>query len=196
MTLQNFTLGTFAQGAAGGGASFESIATATGTGSSSTITFSSIPSTYQHLQIRYIAKTTGTTSALYNLLTQFNSDTASNYTRHELAGDGATATAAGSASQTSIRVSSVLPNSGSGLANMHGVGIIDILDYTSTSKNKTVRYFCAVDTNSSTSPTGNLSVSSGLWFATPAAINSITLTSATNNFTTTSTFALYGIKGA
>jgi hypothetical protein len=33
---------------------YESIASATGTGSSATITFSSIPSTYQHLQILYL----------------------------------------------------------------------------------------------------------------------------------------------
>ena len=37
--------------------SFESIATVSGTGSSGTITFSSIPATYKHLQIRYIGKT-------------------------------------------------------------------------------------------------------------------------------------------
>ena len=56
-------------GAAAAGTAYESIATVTvGAGGSSSVTFSSIPSTYQHLQIRYI----NTTSTAYqNLVIRF-----------------------------------------------------------------------------------------------------------------------------
>ena len=72
--------------------SFESIATATGTGSSGVITFSSIPSTYKSLQIRYMSKDTNASDGVLNPKIQFNSDTGNNYAYHELRGDGTSAT--------------------------------------------------------------------------------------------------------
>lgn len=174
---------------------YESIASAAGTGSSGIITFSSIPSGYQHLQIRYIAKATGTSAGVYHLYTTFNSDGTSNYASHSLSGSGATVAAAGGANLTSIdRPQSVIPNSATALANMHGVGIIDIHDYLSTSKNKTVRILSGSELNRTTSPTGFVVLSSGLWFKTPEAITSISLSVSTGNWATTSSFALYGIK--
>ena len=167
---------------------FESIATATGTGSSNTITFSSIPSTYQHLQIRSLSKTTtaGTANATYTL--QFNSDTGSNYTRHALIGDGATVSASGAASQTSIRAGG---NTEANSTNIFAVSIVDILDYANTNKYKTVRSLFGSDLNGS----GEVNFRSGAWMST-SAVTSITLTTSSGNFSTTSTFALYGIKGA
>lgn len=176
--------------------SFESIATATGTGSSGTITFSSIPSTYKHLQIRYVGKSTTSTGGVnsYNVTMQINSDTGSNYAYHRLSGNGTAASAGGAATQTSITLTPAhIPNSDATLANMLGVGIIDVLDYTSTSKNKTIRSFYGGNFN--TASTGYLALHSGLYYATPAAITSITLTVPTGFWTTTSSFALYGIKG-
>jgi len=175
--------------------SFESIATAVGTGSSGTIAFTSIPSTYKHLQIRYIAKNSGTTAAIDSLDITLNADTGSNYTRHILTGNGNAASATGQASQVRIRTGGLIPNSDASLNNMFGVGIIDIHDYTSTSNNKTIRSNLGVDTNSAVSPTGEISLVSGLWFATPAAITSIQLNSQVANWTTTTVFSLYGIKG-
>jgi hypothetical protein len=175
--------------------SFESIATAVGTGSSGTITFTSIPSTYKHLQIRYVAKHTGTTNSLDSLDITLNGNTGSNYTRHLIVGEGSNVTATGQASQVRIRTGSVIPDSNASLNNMFGVGIIDINDYTSTSNNKTVRTILGVDTNSSVTPVGRITLVSGLWFATPAAITSIQLNSQVANWTTTTVFSLYGIKG-
>jgi hypothetical protein len=178
--------------------SFESIATITGTGSSATITFSSIPSTYKHLQLRFSAKSTDTSAATtYNYRLRFNGDTAANYARHSLASDGTTAVATGAASVTEIGPSyTPIPNSGTGLTSMMGVGIVDIQDYTSTTKNKTVKVFTGTDLNRSTAPTGQVILHSGLWFATPAAINSITFVVTTGFWTTDTVFSLYGIKGA
>jgi len=79
---------------------YESIATTTvGSGGASTITFSSIPSTYTHLQIRSINRNTrGLSGMVATLAMSFNSDvTAGNYYRHRLEGDGSTAYAGANA---------------------------------------------------------------------------------------------------
>jgi hypothetical protein len=73
------------------------------------------------------------------------------------------------------------------------VGIIDIQDYVSTTKNKTVRSITG--NNSNNVNTGYVSLASGLYRATTA-ITSISLIDASAiAFGTSSTFALYGIRG-
>lgn len=171
--------------------SFDSIATTTLGSANSTITFSSIPSTYKHLQVRYLARSARTTSAGATMLIQFNSDTGNNYAYHILYGDGST-TAAYNGSTTNVMRSYSVASSSSSNTQAYGVGVIDILDYGSTSKYKTLRHLGGYDRNGS----GELNLASGLWQST-SAITSITLTlaEATANYETNSTFALYGIKG-
>lgn len=197
-------IGALVAGITGSGgavlSSYESIATATGTGSSGEIVFSSIPSTFKHLQIRFIAKDTWTTDAdVGDILIRFNSDTGSNYSRHSLTGNGTTAAAAGSASQNGVYIRRCLPTNKSTLANMMGVGIVDVLDYTSTVINKTARAISGTDTNGTTlSGVGNdgIALSSSVWLST-SAITSVTIRSAYSNaFTTSTSVALYGIKEA
>jgi hypothetical protein len=166
--------------------SYESIATANGTGSSGVITFSSIPSTYKHLQIRWIDKSTTTGS--YNFL-RFNSDSGSNYANHYLYGDGASAVAGADTTQTSINLYGSLVTSSA--SNVYAVHVLDILDYTSANKNKTIRAIGGQDSNGS----GIAILTSGLWMNSSTAISSLTITANTGNFTTASSFALYGIKG-
>jgi hypothetical protein len=178
----------------GNASSYESIATVTGNGSSTSLTFSSIPSTYKHLQIRGIGKTIALQrSTLLGI--QFNSDTGANYTTHRLIGDGSNAAATGATATTYTSFRDTLAASQTSLpdmANIMGAVIIDILDYANTSKNKTVRGFGGVDGNYA-SVDFEVNLISGLWLNT-AAISSITLV-ANDSFTTASTFALYGIKG-
>lgn len=173
--------------------SFESIATATGTGSSGTITFSSIPSTFKHLQIRGIGRSDGASTTTTYLTLQFNSDTGTNYAFHYLNGDGTSASALGLATQTSIQFRNGLIRN-SMLASTMSVYLIDILDYGSTTKNKTVRCFEGIEENN-TNTQSKLAISSGLWINTNA-ITSISVNSYSGNFTTASSFALYGIKEA
>ena len=161
---------------------FESIATVSGNGSSTSLTFSSIPNTYKHLQIRAI----GRNSSGY---IRFNSDTGSNYSRHWLRGNGTTASVNGAASQTEMYGFEFTDNTDT--ANIYGIGIIDIHDYASTTKNKTIRCLTGADKNGS----GNIYLYSGAWLNTNA-ITSITIYSPANAPTTDTTFALYGIKGA
>lgn len=176
-------------GAAG---AYESIASATGTGSSATITFSSIPSTYQHLQVRAILKNTDTRNFDSLLEMTMNGNSGSVYSYHILKGDGATTTAFGGATQTKISYVSYYPFDGKGGVNTMGVVIIDIHDYASTTKNKTVRSFSGWDGNGE----GQVMLSSGL-FQNTGAITSLTFTNdGAYNWKTTTQFALYGIKGA
>ena len=171
--------------------SFESIATATGDGTATTLTFSSIPATFQHLQIRGIARRASGTG-IADISIRLNSDTGSNYAYHYLQGNGSTVSASGSASQTSILWSHILPGTNQ-TASCYGAGIADIHDYASTTKNKTLRLISGFHSNAG-STVDRVNLSSGLWMDT-SAITSVSLISA-NAFDTSSTFALYGIKGA
>ena len=162
----------------------------TATGSVSTVTFSSIPQTYKHLQIRYISNTGRAVSGNDLTWIRLNGDSGSNYAIHRLQGDGSSATALGSTPQTYVwGLGACASPSTSTLA----ASIVDIHDYTSTTKNKTVRVFQGVDFNDGTTQSV-VQLSSGLWINT-AAITSISFTTNTgSNFTSTSTFALYGLS--
>ena len=188
--MLNTILGSLSSGVAASTSSYESIASTTGTGSSGTITFSSIASTYKHLQIRGLARSTEAagTSNLY--IKSFNSDTGTNYAQHRLSGQGTTVSASGAATQSEILLGQVPAASTS--ANLACVFIIDIIDYASTSKYKTVRAFTGQDTNNAFN--GQVGLYSGLWQST-SALTSLSLSLDGGNYNTISTFALYGIKG-
>jgi hypothetical protein len=172
---------------------FESIATQAITSNTLTVTFGSIPSTYSSLQLRILSRSTR--SAMANLNIQVNSATGTVYTRHELSGDGATVSASGSAAG-GVTTASIARSTGTDSASdVFGVSIIDIHDYASTTKNKTIRSFYGIDNNSA-APAGVIGLRSVLYIGTDA-ITSLTLSSASStNFVSGSLFALYGIKGA
>jgi hypothetical protein len=176
-------------GGAAAGGSYESIATANGTGSSGTITFTSIPSTYQHLQLRMINKGGSAGGFPAGMQLIFNSDTtATNYYNHNLRGNGSAA----AASAGNDNASYVWAGAGSDGANIYAAGILDVLDYANTNKYKTGRSLIGADYNGS----GMIILGSILWKNT-AAITSITCISDptyTGNWTTSTSFALYGIK--
>jgi len=77
-------------------------------------------------------------------------------------------------------------------ANCFSTGVIDILDYTSLNKNKTIRNLTGREDNSA----GIVIFSSGLWLNSSTAISSLTLIdNGGANFAQYSSFALYGVKG-
>lgn len=189
-------IGIIASSGAGvAGGDYESIATVTvGSGGASSVTFSSIPSTYQHLQIRGIGKGSvsyGGGGELF--LMQFNNDTGFNYAWHQLRGNGSTAAATGNPNTSSINVA-FGSNNNISLANMFAGFVIDVLDYANTSKNKTVRSLSGADSNGTLSNNDEIDLRSGLWTSTNA-ISTITFSIAGANYTQYSSFALYGIKG-
>ena len=170
---------------------YDAIASITLNASAASITFSGIPSTYTHLQLRGIARSSRATQnedAYINI----NSDTGSNYAYHYLLGDGATASASAATSGTKGYVARNTMAGASSAANVFSPFIVDILDYTSTNKNKTIRTLGGTEENSTN---GAIALISSLYFATPAAITTLTLTLPSSaSFVTYSSFALYGIR--
>jgi hypothetical protein len=163
---------------------FESISTTTLSSTASDVTFSSIPGTYKHLQIRVMASAV---SGNQDGLMQFNGDTGTNYSYHFLYGSGAGSGSAGAATtQSYMLMSNNFYTTGTSLC---GVAVIDILDYTNTNKYKTMRSLAGADLNGS----GSMNLCSGNWRNTNA-ITSITIYPNSGNFNTYSSFALYGVK--
>ena len=172
-------LGIMASAISGNLSSYESIASVNGTGASNTITFSSIPATYKHLQIRGILVGTAsdTVSVSYNIDT-----TATNYYYHRLQGTGSAANAAAG------NIRRLFDSAGSG--SNYLAFVVDILDYANTNKYKTTRSLSGYDANGS----GVIDLESNLWSNT-AAISTIALNLTGGvYFSTASSFALYGIK--
>jgi hypothetical protein len=124
----------------------------------------------------------------------FNADTASNYSNHNLRGNGANAQSGASVGSTSADSAIIIPGkSGSNENVTFGVGVVDILDYANTNKYKTIRSINGADFNGS----GSVFMGSSNWRNT-AAITSITITcdvTYLTNFLTNSIFSLYGVKG-
>lgn len=163
---------------------FSQIATTTvGSGGAASITFSSIPQNYTHLQIRVIAKQT-TASTLTSLSMWFNSDTARNYPRHELYSDGSSTTSGGITAASNGE--ELLFYAGSG--SQFGPAVVDILDYKNTNKNKTYGSICGVDNSGS----GYALFTSGVWLST-SAINTITIAGNGSTLSQYSSFQLYGV---
>ena len=154
----------------------------------SSVTFSSIPATYSHLQIRCMAQTNRGAVSFDGGKTTFNGDTASNYSTHNLTGTGATAS-----SSSLLTTYMQLPWAGFGTTtgSNWGGAVIDILDYADTNKFKTVRALGGADGNGS----GYVTLTSGNWRST-SAITSISITpDGGTTFSQYSSFALYGING-
>ena len=161
--------------------SYESIATVSLGSAQSTITFTSIPSTYKHLQLRYIAKTTSDDVLTFRA----NGDTGSNYTIHRLLGNGSSASATATVSYNYGGIGVL-----GGTADCFAGGVCDILDYASTTKNKTFRILNGRENNTS----GVVELRSTLWASTSAITQLDFYTDNATNFSQYSSFALYGIK--
>jgi hypothetical protein len=110
-----------------------------------------------------------------------------------MSGDGATATAGANASATGIGIAGRYAISQDFI---QAAGIVDILDYTSTTKVKTIRNLGGFDTNGA----GTVTFSSGIYSPglsttpAPTAITSITITLPMYSYYANGIVSLYGIK--
>jgi hypothetical protein len=178
----------------GGGAAavgdYQSIQTYTLSSSSATITFSSIPATYTHLQLRVLARSDYASAASEAMRMQINGQTATSYyTNHLIYGDGASALTDNDVNSVAGLNINRLP-AATTASSIFGVLVIDILDYANTNKNKTLRTLGGWDANGA----GRINFNSGL-FTSTAAISSIDIKLSTgSNYIAYSSFALYGIK--
>ena len=165
--------------------SYESIATVTvGGGGSASVTLSSIPSTYTHLQIRATTANTTAGNASGGVYVAFNSDTTNtNYRSHYVFADGSSITA----SQAQDRIIGLV-----GATTGYGTYVVDILDYANTNKYKTVRSINGFDQNTY----GFTWLGSTLWVNTNTITSMTFTTNPADTFLQYTKFSLYGIKGS
>jgi hypothetical protein len=171
-------------------ATFIKIATVTvGSGGSSTISFTSIPSTYTDLCLKVSARSskTGTDNDQANLT--FNSSS-SGYSDNLLYGRGSAPAGANSATSY-ITWAGIIP-AASATANTFSNTEIYVPNYAG-STNKSLSSDNIQENNSSTNYF--LTLLAGLWSNT-SAITTLTLTCNGGNFVENSTAVLYGIKSS
>lgn len=166
---------------------YASIATVTvGSGGSSSVSFTDIPQTYKHLQLRCLMRTSDATGITSGTPLYLNNDTtAANYITQRLVGQG---------SQVEANVETTNPGfiwafttGGTSPANRFGTAVLDIADYTDTSKYKTMKVFTGFDSSGA----GYVGYFTGTWRST-AAVNRIDITFNSAQYCQ---YALYGIAG-
>jgi hypothetical protein len=170
--------------------SFWSIATANPSGVSS-VTFSSIPNTYTHLQLRTFTQISNSSSSVE--LEMWYNGVQNSYTFRGVYGNGSTALNVwNGANGGATRISDASVGTANSNTSLYAVGIIDIIDYKNTSKNKMNTYISGSLVQSSNTGYHN-GFGMGLWSNT-AAISSITISNpAGGTFVAGTKFALYGI---
>lgn len=198
-----FSLGFWATAGAGGGSvsnpALEQISTVIVSSNTETVTFSSIPQTYRHLHIRWTGRNSvswGADGGANVYWARLNGATGSLYSRHAIRADSGGISALGQGSLTYFGFPQSLANAFSP-TNAFSGGLIDILDYTNSSTNKTIRTFAGYTSVSPENPM--MHFGSGV-LAQTGAVTSITLGAGNNpgsggNWIPNSRFTLYGIKG-
>ena len=167
------------------GNTYTQIASTTLGSAAASVTFSSIAGTYTDLVLLSAASNLGVNGN--GLAIQFNTDTATNYSKTYWYGDGTSVASGRNTTQSNISISN-MPISSTGV---FAATVTNIQNYSNATTYKTVL------SRGGGANTGNLVIAYvGLWRATPAAITTITLFSDTGNLATGSTFSLYGITAA
>ena len=179
-----------ASGAGGGAGAFDLLETTTLSTSASSVTFSGLGaySDYKHLQLRFVMQNDLNGSARdfhFNL----NGDTGSNYSSHSLQGNGTAVSSTSSTTATKIK-GIFTPDANAGNANAFGLGVLDILDFSNSSKNTTIRML----QGSPVSDYPRIGLVSGLYINTAAITSFLIRNDGNQPIITGSRFSLYGVK--
>jgi len=167
---------------------FVSIATqVVGAGGQSTITFTNIPQNYTHLQLRTLLRNTltGATEAYSAMI--FNGDTGNNYGYNQIWVNGTAVTFNFYSTGVGNLPGPEATNDGR-TTGTYAAGIMDILDYSSTVKNKSYRALTGFDDNGF----GFIFHMAGTWNSL-SPIYGIQISSGATSFKAGSQIALYGI---
>jgi hypothetical protein len=165
---------------------YDALASTTLSGTAASITFNGIPSGYKHLELRYIARGTG--SAQTYALISANGDSASgNYIAHDLFGSGSSALSSFYGNQTGFPIQKITGTNAT--SGNFGSGILTILDYSNPGKFKTGRNLGGQDSNGS----GEIDFVSSVWLSL-SPITSLSASPASGSFAANTTISLYGIK--
>lgn len=156
------------------------------TSSASSVSFTGLGSysDYKHLQIRAVVKNSGASEN--NLGFRLNSDTGSNYASHRLYGNGSSVISNG-ASNIDKMLYLTMPDS-TDASNIFGCAVIDVLDFSSSTKNTTFRWLWGMNGTDT-----HVGLGSGLWNNTNA-VTSVSVFPFSDNFVSGSRFSLMGVK--
>jgi hypothetical protein len=166
------------------GNTYSQIASTTLGSAAASVTFSSIAGTYTDLVI--VSSAANTAINANGMGIRFNSDSATNYSKTYLYGDGSSVVSGRGTNQTNISISN-MPISSTGV---FAATITHIQNYSNATTYKTVL------SRGGGANTGNLVIAYvGTWRST-AAITTIDLINDSGNFAAGSTFNLYGITAA
>lgn len=171
---------------------YELISSTVLTSTATSITFSSVPQTYKHLQIRMTARLTSG-SGFQPLRMRFNGAGAATYLMHYLEGNSSVASSGGFTTITDgIRQQGMMAGSATA-AGVYGAAVIDILDYASTTKNTTVRTLAGGINTADT--TARITLNSGAWVDTAAVTEIRIAENAGATMAIGTRVSLYGILG-
>jgi hypothetical protein len=172
----------------------EAIATTYLEADAASVTFSSIPQTYEHLQLRVSSHDSydAGTDILY---ARFNSDSGTNYSYHFMEAYSSSTNSGGGTGKTYAYLGKVLASFGTTLATSYGSLVVDILDYANTNKNTTTK---SISGTLDPRPTNVVYSNSSLWDDTSAVtqIDLHCLPWAGGGFVRGSEFTLYGLNSS
>jgi hypothetical protein len=157
--------------------------------SATSVTFSSIPAGFRHLELIWQVRTDVAAVGDFMVM-QFNGDTAANYNWHQLIGNNNTAGDNTTPAATELRASQAV--GGNGAPGQAGIGRLTIPNYAGTTFYKS---FVSVNQAINTGGAANFWIvtHAGTW-SSAAALNAILLKPATGpNFVAGSVFSLYGL---
>jgi hypothetical protein len=156
------------------------------TSTASSVSFASIPQGFKHLQLRAVVRTTRASTGDEFRMT-YNSITTSSYSMHGLYGNGSSVTSFGFGNSTDVWIGEI-PGASASPSETFGPAVLDILDYSSTVKNKTGRSLVGSTSHDR------------IWLGSQlirntAAITSLQFYPGGGAFAIGSRFSLYGIEG-
>jgi len=164
-------------------ATYESIATTTLGSTASSITFSSIASSWTDLRVIFVVQNSTSNTLNFRL----NNDSGTNYSYTLIGGDGSSTYSVTNTDQTQIQI-----GYGSGMPTSPNFGLytFDVFSY-GGSTFKT----CLIETSADQNGSGRVTRTVGLWRST-SAITSILFSANSGNLNAGTTATLYGIKNA
>ena len=169
---------------------YESIASFSGDGSTSEFTFSGIPQTYKSLQLRIVAGSMSSTG-ITNMYLLINSVVTSTYASHSYQATSS-GTTLRNAEGTTDRIQLYEAAPSQDLTPAVGLLLVDIPEYATTNRNKTVQTFFGTNAGN-TGTSKRIGQASGV-LKSNNAITQVTV-GCSSAFATRTTIALYGIKG-
>ena len=155
------------------------------------VTFSSIPSTYEHLQVHGSHRATGTSGGQAFYI-ELNNDSGSNYASHTMVAANSNKIGQTTSAEAYIKIYDGIHGSHT-ITSEYAALLLDVNDYLDTNKNTTVQFqmFDAITYSNDVRAT----FGTGMWNST-AAVTQIKFTPSNGNLMRGSCYTLYGLKSS